>query len=70
MRVLKPLEHVELIVNHLLIALDVLLQDDLDSHLARGAVCLTNYSIGTSAKGPTESVFRSVVQSARSASLR
>lgn len=62
MWVLQPLEHVELVVNHLLVAFDILFQDDLDGHLARRTVCLTNNSIGARAKCPTESVFGSVAK--------
>src|SRR3569833_1046757 len=49
MGVVQLLEHVQLVVHHALIALDVLLQDDLDGHLARWAVGLANYAIGAGA---------------------
>lgn len=39
-RMMEALEHVKLIVYHPLIALDILLQDDLDSNLASWAVSL------------------------------
>ncbi len=42
----QPLEHVQLVVDHALVALDILLQDDLDSHLARGALGLSDDAIG------------------------
>jgi hypothetical protein len=55
--VLQSLQHVELVVNHLLVAFDVLLQNDLDGDLAGRALGLTNDAIGTSAEGATEPVF-------------
>lgn len=54
--VLDALQHVQLVPNHLLVALDVLLQDDLNSHLARGAVALSDNAIGAGAEGLAESV--------------
>ena len=33
MRMLHPLQHLQLVVDHLLVALDVLLEDDLDGEL-------------------------------------
>lgn len=53
---LEFLQHLQLVVHHLFIALDIALQDNLDSDLARGAVSLTDDAIGTSAEGSTESV--------------
>ena len=43
--VLKPLKHLKLVVHHLLVSLDILLQDDLDSDLAIRAVCLSDDTI-------------------------
>lgn len=56
MRVLETLEHVELVVDHFLVALDVLLQDDFDSNLALWAVGLSDDSIGSCTEGPSEAV--------------
>lgn len=58
-RVLHSLQHLHLIVHHLLIALDILLEDDLDSAFALRAVCLADYAISSSAKCLSESVFGS-----------
>lgn len=55
--VLEALQHVELVVDHLLVALDVLLQDDLDGHLAGRAVGLADDAIGTGTERLAESVF-------------
>lgn len=57
MRMLKLLQHFKLIVNHLLVTLDVTLQDDLDSDFARGTIRLTDHSICACAKCSTESIF-------------
>jgi hypothetical protein len=54
MRVLQSLQHRKLVIDHLLVTLDVLLQDDLDGNLASRAVGLTNDSIGTSTEGASE----------------
>lgn len=58
---LQSLEHLEFVLNHLLISLDVLLEDDLDGHLAVGAICLADDSICSSTEGSTESVLGSIV---------
>jgi hypothetical protein len=42
----QRLKHAEFVVDHLLVPLDVLLQDDLDSDPARGALGLANDAIG------------------------
>lgn len=55
---LELLQHLQLVVDHLFVTLDIALQDDLDGNLARGTVGLTNDSIGTSTEGSTESVER------------
>ena len=57
MRMLELLEHLELVVDHLLVTLDISLQDNLDGHLARGAISLTNDTICSSTESSTESVF-------------
>jgi hypothetical protein len=61
-RVLHALQHLELIVDHLLVPADVLLQDDLDGDLALGAVGLTDDAICTSSQRLSEAVSRSVVE--------
>lgn len=55
-RMLELLEHLELVVDHLLVTLDISLQDNLDGHLARGAVSLTNNAICSSTESSTESI--------------
>ena len=55
----QPLQHFELVVDHLFVSLDVLLQDYLDGHLASGAVGFANNSIGSSTKSSTESILGS-----------
>lgn len=62
MRVLQSLQHGKLVIDHLLVALDVLLQDDLDGNLASGAVCFTNDSIGSSTEGASELILGSIVR--------
>lgn len=58
MLVFESLEHLQFVVDHLLIALDVPFQDDLDSHLTKGAVSLTHGTIGSGTQSPAEFVFR------------
>ena len=60
--VLEPLEHLELVVYHLLVPLDILLEDDLDGDLAGRALGLADDTVGTGAEGSTESVFGSAVR--------
>lgn len=67
---LQALKHVKLVVNHSLVALHILLEDDLHSHLARWAVCLSNDAIGTCAKRSAESIFGSGRDSQREPVLR
>jgi hypothetical protein len=55
-RMLQPLQHGKLVIDHLLVAFDVLFQDDLDGNLASRAVRLTNDSICASTKGASEPV--------------
>lgn len=49
--VLHLLQHFQFVIDHLLIAADILLQDDLDSDLAIRAVGLANDAIGSSTQG-------------------
>lgn len=54
--VMEALKKVEFIVHHALITLDILLQDDLDSHLALRGVGLADDAVGTGTQGPAELV--------------
>ena len=47
MRMVELLQKHQLVLYHLLVALDVLLQDDLYGHLAGRAVCFPNDTIGS-----------------------
>lgn len=55
-RVLQALQEVQLVVHHALVALDVLLQDDLDGDLAARRVGLADDAIGAGAEGAAELV--------------
>jgi hypothetical protein len=57
--VLEALEHVQLIVHHALVALDILLEDNLDGHLAFGRVGLSDDAVGAGAERSTEPVLGS-----------
>lgn len=59
MRVLHALQHLQLVVDHLLVSANILLQDDLDSHLALGAVGFPDDTIGTRTQCLPEAVSRS-----------
>lgn len=54
---LQFLQHVEFVVDHLLVSLDVLLENDLDSDLAGRAVSLSDNSIGAGTQSSAKSVF-------------
>ena len=56
MGVLQPLKHRQLVVHHLLVALDVLLEDDLDGDLAGRAFSLANDAICAGTERASESV--------------
>ena len=56
MRVLHALQHLQLVVDHLLVPADVLLEDDLDGDLALGAVGLADDAIGSSTQRLSEAV--------------
>lgn len=57
----EGLQHLQFIVNHLLVAADVLLQNDLHGNLARGrAFGLADNPIGASTQGAPELVQSSV----------
>jgi hypothetical protein len=57
MWVLHPLQHLHLIVDHLLIALYILLKDDLHGNLALGPICLANDAVRACTKGASEAIF-------------
>lgn len=59
-RVVQRLQHLQFIVDHLLIPLHILLEDDLDGNFSRAAVGFTDNAICTRAEGPSESVLSSV----------
>jgi hypothetical protein len=61
MWVFHALQHLQLVVHHLLIAFYVLLQDDFDSDLALGAVGLTDDAICAGAQCLSEAVSRSAI---------
>ena len=60
-RVLQALKHLQLIVDHLLIALDVLLQDNLHRDLALRAIGLADNAVCARTKGPAEAVLGSFI---------
>jgi hypothetical protein len=53
------MQHFHFVVHHLLVALDVFLQDDLDGDLAGRAVGFADDAICTSTQGPPETILRS-----------
>lgn len=57
----QPLQHLQFIVNHLFVALDILLQDDLDGNFLTLKVCFSNDSVGTSTQGSAELVLRFLI---------
>ncbi len=56
MRMLQTLEHIQLIQHHALVALNVLLEYDLDGNTAHGAICFSHDAIRSCAEGATESI--------------
>lgn len=53
---LQGLEHSQLVVDHPLVPLDVLLEDDLDGYPPRGTLSLANDAIGSGAQSLSKSV--------------
>lgn len=53
-RVVEGLQHLELVVHYLVVALDVLLQDDLDGHLAVRGLCLSHDAICACTQRPAQ----------------
>lgn len=60
MGVLQTLEHVQLVVDHSLVALHILLENDLDGTLASRTVSLTDDTVSSSSEGATEAIFSPV----------
>lgn len=58
--VVEGLEHLQLVVDHAFVALDILLQDDLDGDLAGGAIGLPHDTIGAGTEGSSEFILRSI----------
>jgi len=58
MGVLKALQHLQLVKDHPLVALNVLLQDDFDGHPAGRALGLANNAIGACTQSATEAISR------------
>jgi hypothetical protein len=56
MGMLHPLEHLQLIVHHTLVAFDILLEYDLDGYFAVFAICFSNDSVCACPKSPPELV--------------
>ena len=56
--VLEALKHVKLIVNHTLVTLYILLEDNLHSNFSAGAVRFSDYAVCTSSQGSAKAVFR------------
>lgn len=54
---LQILEKIQLVVDHLLVALDILLQNDLDGDLAGRAICFADNAVRACAKCITKAVF-------------
>lgn len=48
--VVKGLQHLQLIVNHLLVASDIFLQNDFNSNFPTAAICLTDNTVRSSTK--------------------
>lgn len=61
MRVLHALQHLQLVVDHLLVSTNILLQDDLNGDLALGAVGLSDDTICSGAQCLSEAVSRPAI---------
>lgn len=57
-RVVHALKHLQLVVYHLLVSLDILLQDNLDGDLALGAISFPHDTIGSGTQRLSEAVSR------------
>lgn len=69
-RVVQRLQHLQLIIDHLLVALDILLEDDLHSDLSSAAFSLANNAICASAQCLPKPVLRSVNDERRMPRMR
>lgn len=58
MRMIQPLQKLQLIVDHLLISAHALLEDDFNGDFALRGVGFADDAVGASAEGSTESVQR------------
>lgn len=58
---LQSLKEVQLVVHHLLVALDALLQNNLNGHLAGRAISLAHDTVCASTEGSSEPVLCSVL---------
>ena len=59
--VLHLLQHFQLVVDHLLVTADILLQDDLHGDLALGTVSFSDNTVCSSAQCLSEAVSRSAI---------
>jgi len=59
--VLEALEHLQFVVDHLVVAFYVLLQNDLDGAFPLGRLCFSDDAVGSSSEGPAKLVLGSVV---------
>lgn len=57
---LQSLKEVQLVVHHLLVALDALLQDDLNGHLAGRAIGLAHDTVCAGTERSSESILCSI----------
>lgn len=57
----EPLQHLQLIVHHLLVSLDVLLQNDLNGDLSLGRFGFSDNTIGAGTQGFAKPVLGSVI---------
>lgn len=58
----QGLEHLQLIVDHALVALDVLLEDNLDGHLPRATFGLADDTVCARTEGSAEFILRPVAR--------
>ena len=61
MGVLEALEHLQFVIDHLVVAFDVLLQDDLDGAFSLGRLCFSDNAVGASSECLAKLVLGSVV---------
>ncbi len=55
-RMIQPLQHVQLIIHHLLVASHILLENDLDGNFPNWTIRLTDDAIGSRTQRPPESI--------------